>query len=118
MILVGVCTYVVVCCIGFFMYYEWQFLLLAALVGTAQGGIQALSRAYFGKLIPDKRRSGEFFGFYNIFGKFESVLGTLLMAIVAMFTEDIHYCVIPVLALFIIGGILLMKVPDQKKPRA
>ena len=115
MILVGVCTYVVVCCIGFFMYYEWQFLVLAALVGTAQGGIQALSRAYFGKLIPDKRRSGEFFGFYNIFGKFESVLGTLLMAIVAMFTEDIHYCVIPVLALFIIGGILLLKVPDHEK---
>lgn len=118
MILVGVCTYIVVSCIGFFMYYEWQFLVLAALVGTAQGGIQALSRAYFGKLIPDKRRSGEFFGFYNIFGKFESVLGTLLMAIVAMFTDDVHYCVLPVLALFILGGLLLLKVPANEEKKS
>lgn len=107
MIIVGIITYIVVCIIGFFMTKEWQFIVLACLVGTAQGGIQALSRSYFGKLIPDKRRAGEFFGIYNIFGKFESVLGTMLMAIVLMFTEDVHYGVLPVLAFFIAGGILM-----------
>lgn len=107
MIIVGIITYIVVCIIGFFMTKEWQFIILACLVGTAQGGIQALSRSYFGKLIPDKRRAGEFFGIYNIFGKFESVLGTMLMAVVLMFTEDVHYGVLPVLAFFIAGGILM-----------
>lgn len=107
MIIVGIITYIVVCIIGFFMTKEWQFIILACLVGTAQGGIQALSRSYFGKLIPDKRRAGEFFGIYNIFGKFESVLGTMLMAVVLMFTEDVHYGVLPVLAFFIVGGILM-----------
>lgn len=107
MIIVGIITYIVVCIIGFFMTKEWQFIILACLVGTAQGGIQALSRSYFGKLIPDKRRAGEFFGIYNIFGKFESVLGTMLMAVALMLTEDVHYGVLPVLAFFIVGGILM-----------
>lgn len=118
MIMVGICTYVLVSLIGFFMHYEWQFIVLACLVGTAQGGIQALSRSYFGKLIPDKKRAGEYFGFYNIFGKFESVIGTMLMAIVLMFVDDVHYGVIPVLILFIIGGLLLARVPDDKTLKA
>lgn len=114
MILVGVATYILVSIVGFFMYEGWQFLLLACLVGTAQGGVQALSRSYFGKLIPDKKRAGEYFGFYNIFGKFESVVGTMLMAIVLMFSEDVHYGVIPVLVLFLIGGALMLKVPGDR----
>lgn len=114
MILVGIATYIVVSIVGFFMYEGWQFLLLACLVGTAQGGIQALSRSYFGKLIPDKKRAGEYFGFYNIFGKFESVVGTMLMAIVLMFSRDVHYGVIPVLVLFVIGGALMIKVPGDR----
>lgn len=116
MILVGIATYVVVSLIGFFMKENWQFLALAGLVGTAQGGIQALSRSYFGKLIPDKNRAGEYFGFYNIFGKFESVVGTMLMAIVLMFSDDVHYGVLPVLVLFIIGGVLMLKVPADREP--
>jgi UMF1 family MFS transporter len=114
MILVGIATYIVVSIVGFFMYEGWQFLVLACLVGTAQGGIQALSRSYFGKLIPDKKRAGEYFGFYNIFGKFESVVGTMLMAIVLMFSSDVHYGVIPVLVLFLIGGALMIKVPGDR----
>ncbi len=114
MILVGIATYIAVSVVGFFMYEGWQFLVLACLVGTAQGGIQALSRSYFGKLIPDKKRAGEYFGFYNIFGKFESVVGTMLMAIVLMFSSDVHYGVIPVLVLFLIGGALMIKVPGDR----
>ena len=114
MIMVGICTYVLVSIVGLFMTESWHFLVLAGLVGTAQGGIQALSRSFFGKLIPDKKRAGEFFGFYNIFGKFESVLGTALMAIVRMFTDDVHYAIIPVLVLFIAGGALMLTVPNDK----
>lgn len=113
MILVGIATYILVSIIGIFMAEEWQFILLACLVGTAQGGIQALSRSFFGKLITDKSRAGEYFGFYNIFGKLESVVGTMLMAIVLMFTDDVHFGVVPVLVLFIVGGILMLKVPDD-----
>lgn len=115
MLLVGVFTYLCVCIVAFTMEKSWQFYLLATLVGTAQGGIQALSRSYFGKLIPDKTRAGEFFGLYNIFGKFESVLGSFLMGVVVTLTGDVHLGVLPILVTFIIGGALLLIVPDDKK---
>ena len=57
--------------------------MLAVLCATSQGGIQALSRSMFGKLIPDKDRSGEFFGFFDIFGKFSSILGPALVGSVS-----------------------------------
>jgi UMF1 family MFS transporter len=111
----GILTYLLVCGVGFIMRESWHFYLLATLVGTAQGGIQALSRSYFGRLIENKQRSGEFFGFYNIFGKFESVMGTFLMARVVSATNNVHFGVIPVLASFIIGFVLLLLVPNDKK---
>jgi len=52
-------------------------------VATSQGGIQALSRSMFGKMIPDKKRSGEFFGFYDIFGKFSAIMGPSLVGVVS-----------------------------------
>ena len=61
----------------------WQFWVLAVLCATSQGGIQALSRSMFGKLIPDKDRSGEFFGFFDIFGKFSSIMGPALVGVVS-----------------------------------
>ena len=64
------------------MRETWQFWVLAILVATSQGGIQALSRSMFGKMLPDKNRSGEYFGFFDIFGKFSSVMGPALMGFV------------------------------------
>ena len=61
------------------------FWAMAILVGTVQGGIQATSRSYYGKLIP-KERSNEFFGFFDIFGKFASVIGPLLYSFIAGLT--------------------------------
>ena len=55
--------------------------MLAILVATSQGGIQALSRSLFGKMIPDRSRSGEFFGFYDIFGKFSAIIGPSVVAL-------------------------------------
>ncbi len=114
MLFFGIGTYLLVCVTGFLMAQAWQFFLLAGLVGTAQGGIQALSRSYFGKLIPDKHRAGEFFGLYNIFGKFESVLGTALMGLVMSMTGRVNYGVLPVAVTFLIGATLLFFVKEEK----
>ena len=82
MVGVGICIYMGICVFGFFVRETWQFWVLAILVATSQGGIQALSRSMFGKMLPDKNRSGEYFGFFDIFGKFSSVMGPALMGFV------------------------------------
>ena len=81
----GICVYLFICVFGYFMRDLWQFWVLAVLCATSQGGIQALSRSMFGKLIPDKDRSGEFFGFFDIFGKFSSIIGPTLVGLVSSF---------------------------------
>lgn len=86
-----------------------MFWLVAFMVASAMGGIQSLSRSYFGKLIPP-RSSAEFFGFYNVFGKFAAVAGPALMGLVGELTGDSRWGVLSILALFIIGGFLLTRV--------
>ncbi len=83
------------------------FWVLAGLVGTVQGGIQALSRSYFGKLVP-QNRSAEFFGFYDIFGKFAAVIGPLLYAMFYMLTDRASVGILSLLILFAAGGTLLI----------
>ena len=88
MVGVGIGVYSFICIFAFFMNSLWQFWMLAVLCATSQGGIQALSRSMFGKLIPDKARSGEFFGFFDIFGKFSSIMGPALVGFVSAFTAN------------------------------
>ena len=88
MVGVGVCVYMFICVFAFFMRELWQFWLLAVLCATSQGGIQALSRSMFGKLLPDKVRSGEFFGFFDIFGNFSSIMGPALVGFVSAVVAD------------------------------
>jgi UMF1 family MFS transporter len=83
------------------------FWVLAALVGTVQGGIQALSRSYFGKLVPQER-SAEYFGFYDIFGKFAAVIGPALYALFYMLTDRASVGILSLLLLFGSGGALLI----------
>lgn len=83
------------------------FWVLAVLVGTVQGGIQALSRSYFGKLVPQKR-SAEYFGFYDVFGKFATVIGPLLYAMFYFMTDRASVGILSLLLLFGAGGILLL----------
>jgi len=83
------------------------FWAMAFLVGTVQGGIQAVSRSYFGKLIP-KERSNEYFGFFDIFGKFASVLGPFLYALVGGWTGRSCYGVLCLIALFLIGLCIML----------
>lgn len=80
MVGVGICVYMFITIFGFFVREVWHFWFLAFMIGTSQGGIQALSRSMFGKMIPDQSRSGEFFGFYDIFGRFSAILGPSLVA--------------------------------------
>ncbi|MFZ2373979.1 MAG: MFS transporter, partial [Trichococcus flocculiformis] len=91
------------------------FIILALLVGTAQGGVQALSRSLFGQLIP-KEQANEFFGFYNIFGKFAAVVGPLLVGLISQLTGNSLDGVFALIILFVIGGILLffVQVPDPQ----
>lgn len=113
MLYVGIGIYIIVCIYAFFMKTETDFWVLAMLVATSQGGIQALSRSYFAKLVP-KEKSNEFFGFYNIFGKFASVMGPLLVGVTAQLTGSSSYGVFSLIVLFIIGIIVLKFVPEPE----
>jgi UMF1 family MFS transporter len=76
-----------------------------------QGGIQSLSRALYGRLIP-AGKAGEFFGFYNMMGKAAAILGPLLAGTVALVSGDSRLAMLSIALLFIIGGALLLKVPQ------
>ena len=85
LIKVSIVAYILIVCFGVFLMYQWQFWVLAVLVGMFQGGIQALSRSYMGKIIPADR-SGEYFGLMDICGKGASFVGTMLISVVSQLT--------------------------------
>lgn len=114
MLYVGISVYIIVCIYAYFLKTTLDFWILAMLVATSQGGIQALSRAYFAKLVP-KKNANEFFGFYNIFGKFASIMGPLLVGATAQLTGKSSSGVFSLILLFIIGIVILSFVPEPKK---
>ena len=111
-----------------FLTTQWQFWTLAVLVGMFQGGIQALSRSYLGKIIPAEQ-SGEYFGLMDICGKGASFVGTTLVAVISQATEGVSFSIfgIPVVntgiavgsiaVLFVIGYILFCKADKLNKAR-
>ncbi|MDD3224582.1 MAG: MFS transporter [Clostridium sp.] len=111
MLYVGIVIYSFICIYAYFVHDIVGFWIMALLVGTSQGGIQALSRSYFGKIVP-KERNNEFFGFFNIFGRFAAILGPLLVGIISQITGKSSNGVFSILILFIIGGAILAKVSD------
>ncbi|MEG0249590.1 MAG: MFS transporter [Peptostreptococcus sp.] len=115
-LLFGIGIYIIICIYAFFMNSAKEFWILAIMVGSAQGGIQALSRSYFAKLIP-KEHSNEFFGFYNIFGKFAAIIGPFMIAITTQITGDVRNGVLSLIILFIIGGYLLIRTNKFEKNR-
>lgn len=108
MLIAGIGVYIVICIFAFFLKSAREFWILSILVGSSQGGIQALSRSYFAKMIP-KENSNEYFGFYNIFGKFAAIMGPFLVGIVTQITGDVRNGVLSLILIFIIGGVLLLK---------
>jgi len=120
MIYVAIFTYCVVCMIALFMNpardlrtLTIMFWALAMLVGTAQGGIQALSRSYFGRIIP-KEKSNEYFGFYNVCSRFASMLGTAIFGVIALLTGQSHYGIAGIAVLFVAAAVIFKFVPSDR----
>ena len=108
-ILLALVVYGLVTLLALFMTTATHFYLLAALVGLVQGGAQALSRSLFASLIP-RQKSAEFFGFFAIGEKFAGVLGPTLFATVLATSESSRTAMGWVMAFFVVGGLLLMRV--------
>ncbi len=109
MIIIAVVAYVaIVLFAAFFLKTATEFWILAVAVGLFQGGIQALSRSYFGKLIP-KERANEYYGFFDIFGRYASVMGTLLVSVVTSLTGDPSLGVLSIGILLIVGLVMLLR---------
>lgn len=93
------------------MTVAWHFYVLAAVIGMVQGGVQSLSRSFFAKMVP-QAQTGEYFGLFNLIGKFASIFGPLVVAAGAWLTRDSRLSMLGLLVLFIIGGTLLWKVKE------
>ena len=97
-----------------FLRTATEFWILAILVGMFQGGIQALSRSEFGKLCP-KKRANEYFGFFDIFGKYAAILGTFLVGTFTALTGNSSLGVMSIAVLFVIGFVMMLKVPAREE---
>ncbi len=118
MILIAVAAYVgIVLFAAFFLKSAVEFWILAILVGMFQGGVQALSRSYFGKLIP-KERANEYYGFFDIFGRYASVMGTLLVSVVTSLTQNPSLGVLSIGILLVVGLVMLVKLSRMQAARA
>lgn len=109
-ILTGIIIYLFICLYALKLNTTADFWFLAVLIGTSQGGIQALSRSYFGKLIP-KESGSEFFGFYNILGKFSAVLGPVIVSVVTQITGRSTIGAASLSILFLIGLVIFLYLP-------
>jgi UMF1 family MFS transporter len=116
-IYLGLAVYVFVTCWALFMKTERDFYLMAAVVGLVQGGVQSLSRSYFARLIPADS-AGQFFGFYNMLGKFAAVLGPLVVGVTAALTGNPRLSLFMLVFFFIGGAILLSRVREPALPAA
>lgn len=115
-IFIGIAGYVVITFLGWRMQSGREFLILAALVGTVQGGTQALSRSLFARMIPASR-SGEFFGFFAIFEKFAGIFGPLLFSVAIYATGSTRTAILSTLVFFIAGALLLLRVDVERGER-
>ena len=115
-ILIALAVYIGVTAWGAFMTRVWEFYVLAATIGLVQGGVQSLSRSLYARLIP-AGRSAEFFGFYNMLGKFAAILGPVLMGWVGVLTGSPRLSILSVLMLFLLGAMLLLRVDLRRGMR-
>ena len=108
LIIVCIMAYFAISVFAIFMAQQWQFWVLAVMVGMFQGGIQALSRSYFTKIIPAEK-SGEYFGIMDICGKGASFMGTMAMSVVSQLTGSVNAGVGIISVFFIIGIVFFLK---------
>jgi UMF1 family MFS transporter len=114
-ILIALSVYILVTLYAVFLDTAQEFFVLAAVIGLVQGGVQALSRSLYSRLIPPER-SAEFFGFYNMLGKFAAVLGPVLVGAVTLMTGSGGLGLMSLLILLVSGALLLrgVTVPDRR----
>ena len=105
----GLMAYTAISLLGYFMKTAFHFYVLAGLVGTVQGGTQALSRSLFAGMIP-RHKSGEFFGFFSIFEKFAGIFGPLIFAGTIAATGSSRNAILSVIIFFAVGALLLWPV--------
>jgi UMF1 family MFS transporter len=105
--LIPVCiaAYAGIALFAFFLTQQWQFWVLAFVVGMFQGGVQALSRSHFAKIIPPEK-SGEYFGLFDICGKGASFLGTMIVSVGSQLTGSANVGVGSLIVLFLVGFVL------------
>lgn len=117
MLLISVAAYMCITLFGaFFLKTATEFWILAICVGLFQGGIQALSRSEFGKLIP-KEHANEYYGFFDIFGKYAAVMGTFLVSFFTQATGNPSIGILSLSALFILGFVFLWLMPEPQYRR-
>lgn len=120
-IFIAIAVYLFVSIWGAFIQSKFEFYVLAVIIGLVQGGIQALSRSFYAKIIP-VNKSAEYFGFYNMLGKFAAVLGPVLMGGIGLLVKSMGYSsntasrvsITSLSFFFIAGGILLYFVSEEK----
>lgn len=116
-ILISVAIYAMSVILATKMSTAWHFFALSTMIGMVQGGVQALSRSLFAKMIPS-HSSGEYFGLFNLVGKFAAILGPLLVGFGAYLSGDPAKGMLGLLILFVIGGILLWTVKEPTNAAA
>jgi UMF1 family MFS transporter len=117
MIIVGILGYTFITCFAaLHLTTAVDFWFLAIMVGLFQGGIQALSRSEFGKLCP-KEHANEYFGFFDIFGKYAAVLGTFIVGTMTVITGSGQVGIISIVILFVVGLVLMLKMPMSDEVR-
>ena len=113
-IFLGLSVYILVTIMSYWMDDVSEFYILAVVIGLVQGGVQSLSRSFYARMIPAGQEA-EFFGFYNMLGKFAAVIGPLLMGVVALATGSTRLSILSILVLFITGAVLLFFVKAEKQ---
>lgn len=114
MLLIAVFAYLCITLFAaFFLRSAVEFWVLAVCVGLFQGGIQALSRSEFGKLIP-KENANEYYGFFDIFGKYAAVMGTFLVSFFTQLSGNSSLGVLSIAVLFVLGFVLLWRMPEKQ----
>lgn len=115
-IMIGILGYAFITFFGYFMQTVWHFYALAVLISMFMGGIQALSRSIYSRIIP-KEKAAEFYGFYNMLGKFAAVIGPVMMGTITYVTGNPRFGILSILLLFILGGYFFMKVDIEEGER-
>jgi UMF1 family MFS transporter len=115
-ILLGIAVYIGVTVWAMFMERTGEFYALAVVVGLVQGGVQSLSRSFYSRIIP-ANKAAEFFGFYNMLGKFAAVIGPFLVGWVGVLTGNPRIAIFSIIILFISGGVVLYVVDEKEGAR-